>query len=76
MVYGDTQRPEQALLLVELRVQQPEAGFHKAVALEALASIVLAVVDVDRARQAVYVASSRVHRRPAEAVRDRVAVRL
>ena len=76
MVYGDAQRPQQALLLVELRVQQPEVGLHEAVSLEALAPVVLAVVDVDCARQAVYVAARRIHRRPAEAVRHRVAVRL
>ena len=75
-MHRDAQRPEQAFLLVELRVQHPQAGFHESVSFKALTPVVLTVVDVDHAWHAVYVAARRVHRRPAEAVRDRVAVRL
>ena len=62
-MHGDAQCAEQAFLFAKLCVQQTEVIFHEAVSLEALAPVVLAVVDVDGARQSVYIAAHRIHRR-------------
>ena len=76
MVYAHAQRPKQAFLFGKFSVQATQIGFHQRFALEPMASVILAVVDVDVARQTVNVAALRIHRRPAEAVGNRVAVRL
>ena len=76
MMYAHAQRPKQAFLFGKFSVQAAQIGFHQRFALEPMASVILAVVDVDVARQTVNVAALRIHRRPAEAVGDRVAVRL
>ena len=76
MVYAHAQRPKQAFLFGKFSVQAAQIGFHQRFALEPMASVILAVVDVDVARQTVNVAALRIHRRPAEAVGNRVAVRL
>ena len=74
MVYAHAQCPKQAFLFGKFSVQAAQIGFHQRFALEPMASVILAVVDVDVARQAVNVAALRIHRRPTEAVGNCVAV--
>ena len=76
MVYAHAQRPKQAFLFGKFSVQAAQIGFHQRFTLEPMAAVILAVVDVDVARQTVNVAALRIHRRPAEAVGNCVAVRL
>ena len=75
MVYAHAQRPKQAFLFGKFSVQAAQIAFHQRFALEPMAAVILAVVDVDVARQAMNVAALRIHRRAAKAVRHRVAVR-